>query len=554
MTAMKKLLLIILSSLIFLNSMVLPLTAHAADQATTAPTGTWYNSNFSDWISKVNDPANPSEIFGERYTAAQVEWVIYGIGAFLLNHTTDTTLVSSCSGSDLVACGKAINDYLEKINKSTSQIRSDKSLVASVFSDRPISGITYTKNLIQKFSLVPEAHAQNVGLGFGFNALTPIQNMWRAFRDIAFGLFVIVAIVFAFMIMFRVKLNPQTVISVQSALPKIIGALVVVTWSYAIAGLLIDLMYIFIGFISLAIPQLIPKSAFITQAFKPSDIFNMLTIGPISKNGAGVEVAGGITGLIGLYLGPLFGIIVIAILITIIAGAALSSTVVAPIIAIVLFLILLVAVVVLLWMAIKTIFGLFKAFANVIMLTIFAPIQLTLGALIPSLGFGQWVKSYLAALSTFVVTGVLAIFSWIFSITAWGYLAIGKTGIDLATTAGGANVGRSPWPPLLGGNGDVGIAMVYAGVAFVMFTLIPKATEIVAGFISGKPFAYGSAIGEAFGPVVSGATMGGNTISSLQAREYANRVSTGKASTTDAIVNGILNGLGTITGGAIKRP
>ena len=38
-------------------------------------------------------------------------------------------------------------------------------------------------------------------------------------------------------------------------------------------------------------------------------------------------------------------------------------------------------------------------------------------------------------------------------------------------------------------------------IVFVIFTLIPKANEIVQGFISGKPFAYGSAVGEAVAPI-----------------------------------------------------
>jgi hypothetical protein len=52
------------------------------------------------------------------------------------------------------------------------------------------------------------------------------------------------------MIMFRAKLNPQTVISVENALPKIVVALLLITFSFAIAGFLIDLMYISIGIIA----------------------------------------------------------------------------------------------------------------------------------------------------------------------------------------------------------------------------------------------------------------------------------------------------------------
>src|SRR3972149_5454375 len=58
------------------------------------PAKNWYFQSWEDWYAKVYDDQNPDEIFGERYTAAQVEWVIYGIGAFIINHLIgDGTLV-----------------------------------------------------------------------------------------------------------------------------------------------------------------------------------------------------------------------------------------------------------------------------------------------------------------------------------------------------------------------------------------------------------------------------------------------------------------------------
>ncbi len=36
----------------------------------------WYNPYYDEWFEKVWDDQNPDEIFGERYTQAQVIWVI----------------------------------------------------------------------------------------------------------------------------------------------------------------------------------------------------------------------------------------------------------------------------------------------------------------------------------------------------------------------------------------------------------------------------------------------------------------------------------------------
>lgn len=474
--------------------MVLPLTARAAEPASA---GTWYNQDFKTWYTKVADPTNPSEIFGERYTAAQVQWVIYGLFAFFINQSTDQSIIKACLDGDMIACGKAVKDYMDKLS-STTMSNGNQSLASLVFADRPISGISYVKDKLQKLSTVPTAHAQSESDGFGFSALSGIQDMWKAFRDIAFGLFIIIAIVFSFMIMFRVKLSPQTVVSVQSALPKIIGSLIAVTFSYAIAGFLIDFMYIVIGLLSISIAPIIPMNWVQHVQYIPTDVFNILTVGPITTNPTThVATAGGISGLLSLYLGPLLTILILVGIILLVIGVVGSPTVALPIISMIGIIIIIIALVIIIWMTLKVVFALLKAFANVILLTIFAPLQLTLGTVIPSMSFGAWVKSYLGALSVFVVTGVLGIFSWIFSIKAWGYIGFGTTGEILIS----GNIGRSPWPPLLGGSGDVGLAMAFAGVAFVLWTLIPKATEVVQGFISGKPFAYGTAIGEAFGPI-----------------------------------------------------
>jgi hypothetical protein len=56
------------------------------------------------------------------------------------------------------------------------------------------------------------------------------------------------------------------------------------------------------------------------------------------------------------------------------------------------------------------------------------------------------------------------------------------------------------WPPLLG-SGEGMLSLLLCAVSFTLFSLIPKATEIVQGLVSGRPYAYGTAIGEAFGPI-----------------------------------------------------
>jgi len=172
---------------------------------------------------------------------------------------------------------------------------------------------------------------------------------------------------------------------------------------------------------------------------------------------------------------------------------------------------LIIAIIVILWICIKTIWSLFKAFAMVILLTIFSPLQILLGVLIPNFGFGSWVKSYISQLSVFVVTGVMGYLSIIFTVQG---IAIGLKNVNGGDTATigilkligfAASAGTfptwvindSPWPPLLGSGNGAWTGILFLGVSFVLFTMIPKAAEVVQAFLSGKPFAYGNGIGEA---------------------------------------------------------
>src|SRR3989344_5757088 len=102
----------------------------------------------------------------------------------------------------------------------------DKSLLAKVFEERSFSGIGYLRQKARNLHLIPEAKAQ----GLGFTALNPLQTLWKGARDISYIFFVLISIFFAFAIMFRMRLfSPQAAVTVQSAIPRIAIALILVT-------------------------------------------------------------------------------------------------------------------------------------------------------------------------------------------------------------------------------------------------------------------------------------------------------------------------------------
>lgn len=104
----------------------------------------------------------------------------------------------------------------------------------------PASTRTYIADVMESAHIIPQAQAQ----GLGFSSLDPILETWKVFRNVAYMFFVIAFLAIGFMIMFRAKLSGQTVVTAQQAIPGIIISLIFVTFSYAIAGFMIDLMYL----------------------------------------------------------------------------------------------------------------------------------------------------------------------------------------------------------------------------------------------------------------------------------------------------------------------
>lgn len=117
----------------------------------------------------------------------------------------------------------------------------------------PIHTGDYVSYLSQNFGISKQAYAQ----GVGFEKLSPFLPIWVTFRNLVYLLFIIVFVVIGMFIMLRVQFDPRTVMTVQNQIPKLIIGIILVTFSFAIAGLMIDAMYIVIYFaygVALTIP------------------------------------------------------------------------------------------------------------------------------------------------------------------------------------------------------------------------------------------------------------------------------------------------------------
>ena len=228
--------------------------------------------------------------------------------------------------------------------------------------------------------------------------------------------------------MFRWKLNPQTVLTVQSALPRIVVALLLVTFSYAIAGLVIDFLYVIISLTALAFGSVGGNSALLqTQFTQEGGFWNMVTtlggqVGLANVGQLGLR-AGLATGLIagtaGLIGGGFIGMAAGA------AGGAIVGSL----------LVLLIFAIIVIYVLIRLFIQLLQSYIAIIMLIIFGPLQIALGVIPGMPGFGSWFKS---------LVGNVAVFA--------GVAAVLMLGITLAQHVTTANLWRAP---LLVGSGLV---------------------------------------------------------------------------------------------------
>lgn len=210
-------------------------------------------------------------------------------------------LVTSLTIS-IIGC---VTDLCPK-DKEPGALKMVNETMVALIENPPVSGITYFAGIINNLGVVKPAYAQE---GVGFKAFEPILPLWRAVRDLTYFLFIIVFAVVGLSIMFRVRLNPQTAITVQSALPRIIMALVMVTFSYAIAGLLIDLSYVIFFLVVYGLQSNSAITLTQAQAFSDSytdgSFFQTLTFIQTKGLGAVKDILGGVlngiaTGVLGL--------------------------------------------------------------------------------------------------------------------------------------------------------------------------------------------------------------------------------------------------------------
>ncbi|MBI2008195.1 hypothetical protein HYS82_00890, partial [Candidatus Amesbacteria bacterium] len=247
-------------------------------------------------------------------------------------------------------------------------------------------------------------------------------------------------------------------------IPKIIITLLLVTFSYAIAGLAIDMVYVLLSFIisvlSSSAPSIIPTAPTTISWFTTPDFskvfFYYINVWNTIGWAAVIPV-----------LGQIFGLIISLVV---------------------------------LWLIFKVWWMLLKTYIQLIFHIIIGPWLIMLGLLPGQSGFGSWFRNLVAHLSVFLVVPLMFLFNMIL----WrNNDAVSNFIIQLFTTIGDPGVQGIPHSatlpsfPLFGQKSFLfNFALGYAILA-----LIPKTAEIIRDALKVPPFKYGTAFGEALGPV-----------------------------------------------------
>jgi len=318
-----------------------------------------------------------------------------------INSSTDRAILDSCNSSMMNSIkftgGETNCD--NGVAYSPGLLGAQSKVIAMLYQNQP-SSREYIADILDNIGIpqVSSAYAQ----GTGYSAMSPFLEFWKSFRNLAYSLYIIMFVVVGVMIMLRTKINAQTVITIQSALPNLIITLLLITFSYAIVGFMIDLMY----FLIYALVYLISAAGIIstpTKAISRLMSYSAWSVVFEGRNSiisaVSLAIKEILSGVSNLSMGARIGVGI--------ATAGISEILANG------FFYLFTAV----WLGIamlKLIFVLFKSYIMLIIQTITAPVQLLMNAMPGSEAFANWLKKTASYLIPFPIAAAMFIMAAVF--------------------------------------------------------------------------------------------------------------------------------------------
>lgn len=260
-----------------------------------------------------------------------------------------TVRAASTAGANFISKVAVDKDFEEISDDDVAAMingKWDRGLASAVgqvgglaYSYPPIHLKEYIRTALANNLLNNQVQAQTPGT----DALLPVQAIWTRMRDVAYGLFVIVMIAIGIMIILQHSISPRVIVTFTNSLPRIILGLVLITFSFPLIALFIDVGAVFGTQLILRITQgIFPE---LVSRFS-GGIADTFSAAPGSLIG---HFAAGLTGLQILSLPALILFVIFAIAAIVLAGL--------------------------------TIFRLIISYAWLIVYTVFSPILLLFGSL-----------------------------------------------------------------------------------------------------------------------------------------------------------------------------
>lgn len=476
------------------------------------------------------DPTSPyndqnTACFGQAQDQAREQGVMNN-EAYI--HTVNQNMAASLA-CQIGGIGCTIQEGEQAMHIQNSLLGFASQGLSATFLNPPASTYAFLRDSAESLGFVPK---QTYAQGIGFSGLSPLLPIWKVFRNISYAVLAIVMIVIGFMIMMRQKIDPKTVVTVQNALPKVVLALILITFSYAIVGIMIDIMYLII-YVTIAlisstgmlppITDLVKSNILhepidslqtlyirgsimdnITHLFGPTPfklpgfanpslssafdliykIFNGGNTGPVSNT---TMLAG--AGLIGALIAGLTGNVPAALILGI-GGVGIP-----PLVGLLLSLAIL-------FLIIRLAIFFIGAYIQIILALVFAPLQILLEAIPGNNSFENWMKNLIANMIVFPIGALVFMLAAIFlqmsnapSQSLWyppftaffaGNQAIGALlaiGVLFALTdiAGQVQAALKPKPFInAGASGFVSTLMQPAGLAMTGINMVTSLSTAMA--------------------------------------------------------------------------
>lgn len=426
------------------------------------------SSNTSGGIATLNeDYVNSTDRVTEFFEGSECE--IANIDCFTKNYQSSQIL-----GYTALTTGRSSTGTTT--TTADGAIQGVSKVIAWTFQPQA-SGAYYVADALQNMGVVSPTYAQ----GFGYYSLSPYLKLWRVFRNIAYIFFTVVIIVIGFMILLRQKAGGQAAVTAQQALPRIIVALILVTFSYAIAGFCIDLMYwlmyAFSSFLNFSTGSVTTANQLVNGNF--GNVLQIVMLG----NGASIleSVNSTTTSLLESVFGGKSTIVS-----TLLSGlAGLIGT--------------FIIVIALLTALFRLLFILLRSYAIVLLNIIFAPLSLMMVAISGGKAFKNWFMSIVANLSPFVITFFMLVV--VGTLNAFFRNATGTASLNgpvYSEANGQANAqGFSP-PYMFSSSGENAVSNLGTIIGLAIALAIPELVENIKKKLGADTGIFGQVASDAF--------------------------------------------------------